>query len=277
MAVLRYFFAMISLIVVRDPTTINKNFILTNVWRGLYFIGFGTGYFYIKKFAENREVVEELRRKSLLDQIERHSLENSLIQSQNNYLRSQINPHFLFNTLNFIYNDARKKAPVAADAIMNLSEMMRYALKRSEALEVVPITEEIEQIEHLIELHKLRTKNAVNLDFLVEGNLMGVRFPPLVLLTLVENLFKHGNILHPTQPALISLKRQQNILEIKICNVIGPTQQNNDRSHKVGVTNTKTRLENIYKGNCTFNCYINEVKNTYTTEISVDLNFTPKK
>ncbi|MBC7417056.1 MAG: histidine kinase [Pedobacter sp.] len=222
-------------------------------------------------------MIEELKRKSLLDQIERHSLENSLIQTQNNYLRSQINPHFLFNTLNFIYNDARKKAPIAADAIMNLSEMMRYALKRSEALDVVPITDEVAQIEHLIQLHKLRTKNSVNLEFLVEGDLMGVRFPPLILLTLVENMFKHGNTLHPTQPALINLKRNQNILEIKFCNLIGATQQDNNNNHKVGVINTKSRLENIYKSHCTFNCFIDQLKNTYTTEISVDLDFTPKK
>ncbi|MGY3052948.1 two-component system LytT family sensor kinase [Pedobacter sp. UYEF25] len=274
---LRYVFATLNLVAVADHTSVTKAFVLNNIWRALYFVGFGTGYFYILKSIDNTKTVEEFKRKSLIDQIERHSLENSLIQTQNNYLRSQINPHFLFNTLNFIYNDARKKAPIAAEAIMNLSEMMRYALKRSEALEIVPITEEIAQIEHLIDLHKLRTKNAINLEFIIEGELMGVRFPPLILLTLVENMFKHGNILHPTQPAVIRMKRNQNILEINFFNLIGPTQQNNDNCHKVGVINTKTRLENIYKSNCVFNCFTDTQKQTYRTEISVNLDFTPKK
>lgn len=274
---LRYSAYLLNLITASAPPSITKTFIYTIIWRALYIIGFGTGYFYILKFLENRKTVEELKRKGLLDQIERHTLENSLIQTQNNYLRSQINPHFLFNTLNFIYNDARKKAPIAADAIMNLSEMMRYALKRNEALELVPIVDEIAQVEHLIQLHRLRTKHPLNINLTIEGDLMGVRFPPLILLTLVENMFKHGDILHPTNSAVINLKHFDNVLEIKLFNLIGPTQKNNNNSNKVGVANTKTRLENIYKRHCSFTYFVDQLKNTYTSELIVNLAYNPKQ
>ena len=274
---LRYTFSFLNLMTVADPRSVSSDFIYSNIWRGIYFIGFGTGYFYIEKFLQNQKMVEELRRKVLLEQIEKHSLENSLINAQNNYLRSQINPHFLFNTLNFIYNDARKKAPVAADAIMNLSEMMRYALKRSEAVEVVPIVDEIAQIEHLIQIHSLRTKNALNINLHIEGELVGVRFPPLILLTLVENMFKHGNLIHPTHAAIISLKHFDHILQIKLSNIIGPIQRNNAPSHKVGVANTITRLQHIYKEHCSFTHSADPIKNTYTTELTVNLAYNPKK
>ena len=169
-----------------DPqgaTATDLNFLLSCVYRSLAIIGYSTGYVYLIKSLEERSRVEELERQTLVTQIEKQTLENDLVQSQNNYLRSQINPHFLFNTLNFIYNDARKKAPMAADAIMNLAEMMRYALKRPEASEMVPLSEEIEQIQHLINLHKLRTANTINLELEVNGDLIGVRFPPLIGLT----------------------------------------------------------------------------------------------
>ncbi len=274
---LKYVVYFLHLFEVSAAPIINKTFIYANIWRALYFIGFGTGYFFILRSLENRKIVEALKRKSLQDQIEMHSLENSLNQARNNYIRSQINPHFLFNTLNFIYNDARKKAPVAADAIMNLSEMMRYALKRSEAVEVVPIVDEIAQIEHLIQIHSLRTKNALNINLHIEGELVGVRFPPLILLTLVENMFKHGNLIHPTQAALISLKHFDHILQIKLSNIIGPIQRNNAPSHKVGVANTITRLQHIYKEHCSFTHSADPIKNTYTTELTVNLAYNPKK
>lgn len=274
---LRYVFTFLNFYVTNAPFVLSYQYVLENIWRCSYFIGFGTGYFYILRSIENRQAVEELKSRSLLDQIERHSLENSLIQTQNNYLRSQINPHFLFNTLNFIYNDARKKAPIAAEAIMSLAEMMRYALKRSEALTVVPILEEITQINHLIDLHQLRTKNAVNLDLNIKGDLAGIRFPPLVLLTLVENMFKHGNVLHASKPAHIKMNHFDHVLEITLCNLIGAANKSDERSEKVGVINTKTRLKNVYKNHCSFNCFVDEIKNTYTTEIVIDLHFHPEK
>lgn len=253
-----------------DSRGLNTPFILSCLYRVLYFIGISTGYVYFTKSFEERQKIEALERQNLVTQIEKQTLENDLVQSQNNFLRSQINPHFLFNTLNFIYNDARKKAPMAADAIMNLAEMMRYALKRPEASELVPLTEEVEQIEHLINLHKLRTANTINLELEVNGDLFGVRFPPLILLTLVENIFKHGNVSHSTQPAIIKIEYSQNNLNITTINIVNDVKGKQHESHHVGLENISKRLANFYKENFIFR-YYKDPLNRYITEIDVDI------
>jgi len=247
---------------------INADFILSCIYRSLLYIGFSTGYVYILKSFEDRKRVEALERQSLVTQIEKQTLENDLVQSQNNFLRSQINPHFLFNTLNFIYNDARKKAPMAADAIMNLAEMMRYALKRPEASELVPLSEEVEQIEHLINLHKLRTANTINLELEVNGDLFGLRFPPLILLTLVENIFKHGNVSHSTQPAIIKIDYSNNNLNISTINMVNDVKGKQHESHHVGIDNINKRLANFYKDDYIFR-YYKDPLNRYITEIDL--------
>lgn len=261
-------FRAIGLIIVPAPLAIDMAFILSCTYRSLYFIGFATGYVYIIKSFQDQKKVEALERQNLVTQIEKQALENDLVQSQNNYLRSQINPHFLFNTLNFIYNDARKKAPMAADAIMNLAEMMRYALKRPEASEMVPLSEEIEQIEHLINLHKLRTANTINLELEVTGDMFGLRFPPLILLTLVENIFKHGNVSHSNQPAIIKISYEQDKLNISTINMINDNKGKQTESHHVGIDNIGKRLSSFYGNDYVFR-YYKDPLNRYITEIDV--------
>ncbi|MDY0903600.1 sensor histidine kinase [Pedobacter sp. CFBP9032] len=248
---------------------ITRTFILSCIYRSLLFIGFATGYVYILKSFDDQKKVEILERQNLITQIEKQSLETDLVQSQNNFLRSQINPHFLFNTLNFIYNDTRKKAPMAADAIMNLSEMMRYALKQPEASELVPLREEVEQIEHLINLHKLRTANTINMALEVSGDLFGLRFPPLILLTLVENIFKHGNVTHSTQPAVVKIDYKQNTLNISTINMVNDGRGKHE-SHHVGLENVANRLKSFYKDDFVFKYYTDPL-NRYVTEITVEV------
>ncbi|KLT66194.1 sensor histidine kinase [Pedobacter sp. BMA] len=263
-------FEKIKLIEENSSPAFDKNFIVPCIYRSILFIGYSTGYVYILKSFEDRKKVEALERQTLVTQIEKQTLENDLVQSQNNYLRSQINPHFLFNTLNFIYNDARKKAPMAADAIMNLAEMMRYALKRPEASEMVPLNEEIEQIEHLINLHKLRTANTINLELEVVGDLFGLRFPPLILLTLVENIFKHGNVTHSTQPAVIKIVYENNNLNITTINMVNDNKGKQTESHHVGIDNINKRLANFYGEDYLFR-YYRDPLNRYITEIDIDV------
>ena len=266
--VLVLLFGEIGIIESENWDFIGRNFILSGIYRALLFIGFATGYVYIIKSFRDQKKVEALERQNLVTQIEKQALENDLVQSQNNYLRSQINPHFLFNTLNFIYNDARKKAPMAADAIMNLSEMMRYALKRPEASEMVPLSEEIEQIEHLINLHKLRTANTINLELEVTGDMFGLRFPPLILLTLVENIFKHGNISHSTQQAVIKITYEGDKLNISTINMINDNKGKQTESHHVGIDNVGKRLSSFYGNDYIFR-YYKDPLNRFITEIDV--------
>ncbi|WP_231464525.1 MULTISPECIES: sensor histidine kinase [unclassified Pedobacter] len=254
----------------RPKLEFNSIYVLRVTWRALYFIAFSSGYVFLLNSIKERRRVQKLEKQNLINQIEKQALENDLVQSQNNFLRSQINPHFLFNTLNFIYNDARKKAPLAADAIMNLSEMMRYALKRPEASELVPLSEEVEQIEHLINLHKLRTANTINFNLEVNDDLFGLRFPPLILLTLVENMFKHGNITHSVQPCIVQINYDRKNLVITTINMINDVKKKEVESHHVGMENIDKRLNNFYKDRYSFKFYKDET-NRYFTEIRVDI------
>jgi len=253
-----------------NELAINSTYLSRSIYRALYFIGFSTGYVFLLSSLQERRRVQKLERQNFVNTIEKQALENDLVQSQNNFLRSQINPHFLFNTLNFIYNDARKKAPLAADAIMNLSEMMRYALKRPEASELVPLSEEVEQIEHLINLHKLRTANTINFDLIINGDLFGLRFPPLIMLTLVENMFKHGNIAHSTQPSIVQIDYDGKSLTLTTINMVNEVKKKEMESHHVGLENIDKRLNNFYKDKYSFKFYKDQL-NRYFTEIKVDI------
>ncbi|TDG34866.1 histidine kinase [Pedobacter changchengzhani] len=265
---LRAAFVKLNFIEFDAPLHFNLPFILACLWRSLYFIGFSTGYVFIMKSFRDQKRSEELERRNLLATIENQTLEKDLVNTQNNYLRSQINPHFLFNTLNFIYNDARKKAPIAAEAIMDLAEMMRYALKRPEVSDLVPLADEIEQVEHLINLHKLRTANAINFNLEVEGDIFGVRFPPLILLTLAENMFKHGHINHGTHNAVIRINFESNLLIIETVNMTNSVKAK--ESTNLGVENIQKRLAYFYKDDYTFT-YGKDELNRYISKITVKI------
>ncbi|RZL16849.1 MAG: hypothetical protein EOO89_10900, partial [Pedobacter sp.] len=236
-------------------------------WRLLYFIGFSTGYVYILKSMEESKRTEELRRQNLENTIYNQRLENELVKVENDYLRSQINPHFLFNTLSFIYNGTRKTAPDAASAILSLSDMMRYALKQPGSSDTIYINDEVEQVENLINLHKLRTKNSVFVDLEISGDLTGVKFLPLMLLTLVENVFKHGNLSNQANPGKIKVEYLNNKLIISTRNLIAEKQHG--ESNSVGMENIRKRLDGFYKGTASLN-YSKIETNAFYTEIVVE-------
>lgn len=240
--------------------------IIRSLWRGIYFIGFSVGFVYIVKAIEESKQSERLKTENLTNILDNHRLENELVKLENNYLRSQINPHFLFNTLSFIYNGTRKLAPDAASAILSLSEMMRYALKQPGSSELVNLRDEVEQVENLMNLHRLRTKNKVYVELIIPNDINDVKFLPLVLLTLVENIYKHGNISNENYPAKITIINDENVLSISTFNLKADTPSKS--SNGVGMGNIKRRLETFYNDRLTFT-FKEGPSNTYITEIKV--------
>lgn len=247
-------------------SNISSQTVIRLVWRGMYFIGFSIGFVYILKALEESKQSERLKTENLTNILDNHRLENELVKLENNYLRSQINPHFLFNTLSFIYNGTRKLAPDAASAILSLSEMMRYALKQPGSSELVNLRDEVEQVENLMNLHRLRTKNKVYVELIIPNDINDVKFLPLVLLTLVENIYKHGNISNENYPAKISIINDENGLSISTFNLKADTPSKS--SNGVGMGNIKRRLETFYNDRLTF-IFKEGPSNTYITEIKV--------
>jgi len=121
----------------------------------------------------------------------KQELENESLVSELRFLKAQINPHFLFNTLNNLYYLAHKNSPQTPEVIAKLSQMMRYMLYDTNHT-LVPIKKEIEYMENYISLEKLRLSKIVPIKFEVHGDLESVRITPLILITFLENAIKHG-------------------------------------------------------------------------------------
>src|SRR4051794_16214120 len=118
-------------------------------------------------------------------------VETEKLATELSFLRSQINPHFLFNTLNNIYSLAVVKSDATPVAVLKLSSIMRYVLNETKH-DLVPLEKEIEFIQHFIELQKIRITDKVNIQLLVEGETEKKQIAPLILIPFVENAFKYG-------------------------------------------------------------------------------------
>lgn len=226
------------------------------VWRGLYFVGFSTGYYYLITYLKERNRVNKLETEKLNSEIEHEKIQTELVRTQNAFLKAQINPHFLFNTLSFMHSQTQKSAPRVAETILSLSEMMRYSLKNENLDEEAELTEEIEQAENLIRLHQLRSDNQLYIQMALKGDLSEIKIIPLILITLAENMFKHGNLHNPLCPALFHVELQNEDLLIKTENLIN--RQKHAVSFNLGLANIKRRLELKYPGAFSFEHYQDE-------------------
>jgi len=247
---------------------IDKSYLLKYIWRALYFIGFSTGYYFLITFLKERERATTLEKQQLNQIIEQQKMEKELAKAQNAYLRAQINPHFLFNTLNFIYNKTRKTAPVAADAILTLSAMMRYAVETNEEKGHILIEEEIEQVYNLIHLHKLRQNQQIYFEVLVQQGVQKLSIIPLILITLAENIFKHGNLSLKNHPAFIKVYIFENTLYIETDNLINSIHNTSGLSK--GLENIEKRLHTTYSTAAQF-FYTTAGHNHFKTQVIIKL------
>ncbi len=162
------------------------------------------------------------------------------------FLRSQINPHFLFNTLNNIYNLSLKKSDQAPTAIMKLSEIMRYMMTDSNADKVL-LSNEIEYLSGFIELSKLRIKEADFIDFQIHGNIDNIYVSPLIFIPFIENAFKHGSRKVDSPGIIIKFEVTDSIIKFECTNYIGSDSiVSVDQSNGIGLHNVIRRLDLIY-------------------------------
>jgi sensor histidine kinase YesM len=119
------------------------------------------------------------------------SVENEQLTAELNFLKAQINPHFLFNTLNNLYYLAYTKSSNTAEVIAKLSQMMRYMIYDSNYAKV-PLSKEIEYMENYISLERLRLNDQIPIEFTVTGDIDTCSISPFIFITFLENAFKHG-------------------------------------------------------------------------------------
>ncbi len=168
------------------------------------------------------------------------------------YLKAQINPHFLFNTLNSIYSLAILKNEKTADAVVKLSDMMRYVLNDSNANFVVLETE-LYYISNYIELQRMRLTSNVILTYVCEGSVVDKKIAPLVLIPFIENAFKHGVNSEENSDIDIHISISETELKLQVKNNCVSTNNNTLNKSGLGIENTRQRLNLLYPQNYTLN------------------------
>lgn len=160
-------------------------------------------------------------------------------------LKSQINPHFLFNTLNNIYAIAIDTSPKAADMIDKLSEMMRYTMKDTQR-NFIPLEDEINYVSNYIELQRLRLDRSVKLEYSSLNDIPNMQIAPMLLIPFIENAFKHGVNSEQKSYIKIEISMNKNEFRLSVINNKVNVQQNISEKSSLGIENTKHRLNLIY-------------------------------
>jgi sensor histidine kinase YesM len=179
-------------------------------------------------------------------------------------LRSQINPHFLFNSLNNIYSLVYHGSDQALTAIAGLSDLLRYMLY--DAAEKVPLRTEMEYIEKYIGLQQLRFEHPIKVTVREEGDIRGIFVPPLLLIPFVENAFKHGDLDNGGISVFISNSRQKTLFHCT--NRKGLHRR--DAGGGIGLENVKRRLSLLYPGKHEFSVDNGPVNFTINLELIHD-------
>jgi two-component system, LytTR family, sensor kinase len=232
--------------------------ILTYIKRGSFwyfnisFMAFGFTYY--DELGNEKEKIKQLELK----------LKNAELEN----LKAQFNPHFLFNILWYIYFLVDKTGDKdATKAVTLLSDMMRYSMQKWEVGEFAKLEEEVEYVNNFIELQRLKNPKMC-LDYQTEGDMEGVKILPLVMMSFVENGFKHGQTHDPENPLTIRLKVEKGenfIFSVK--NKV--STMGKERSSGIGLENVKSRLETAYKEK--YNLEITQDKEFYTTKLTIDI------
>ena len=185
-----------------------------------------------------------------------------------NYLKSQTNPHFLFNTLNNIYSLARDKSDLAPESILRLSKMLRFMLYETGGA-YIAIEQELKIITDYIELEKLRYDDSLRINFNHNIEDMKQAIPPLLLIPLVENAFKHGVSETRGQPFIdihLSVKNRQLGFVVKNSTEEFPAEQNIKES--IGLKNLRRQLELLYTD---YQLSVQKGESVFTTTLKINL------
>ena len=183
------------------------------------------------------------------------------------FLKAQINPHFLFNTLNNIYSLAVNKNENTAASIMKLSKIMHYVTDEV-SQDFVSLENEIEFVRDYIDLQRLRLNNKVSLDFTVQGNVTGKQIAPLIIMPFIENIFKYGISNHEPSQILIQLFVEEKKLRLFCQNKIFTSARKEERTG-IGIENTRQRLQRLYPNR--HSLHISTDNNLYSLKLLLQL------
>lgn len=190
-------------------------------------------------------------------------------EAELNYLKSQTNPHFLFNTLNNIYSLARDKSDLAPEALLRLSKILRYMLYEAGG-EYIAIEQELKIMSDYIELERLRYDESLRINFNYDVEDMKQALPPLLLIPLVENAFKHGVSETRGRPYVdihLSVKQRQLVFIVKNSTESSFEEERNVKEN-IGLSNLRRQLVLLYKD---YNLSIQPGESVFTASLKINL------
>jgi two-component system LytT family sensor kinase len=250
-----------DLMIIKYTDLISKDFIATSVriykllWRSSFFMLFSTGYFFLKRYLNERAEKERIEKQRFQMLIDKERTDKELLMSKNAFLKAQINPHLLFNTFEFIHQKIRQHSPEDAQVMIYLSDMMRFAAATEHNEGYVTLNEEITQCQNLIKLHQL-TQGQVFIELAFSPDVSDIKLIPLVLLTILENMFKHGNLFDSDNKATIDIYMDGTLLKIESRNL--PALVKSKIGFGSGLDNIRTRLDYTYGNDAEMKALIDE-------------------
>ena len=241
------------------------SFTMESIWRAVYFVGLSTGYWFALSTIHDRERIADLENINLKNELQNQILEKTLLTTENTYLKSQINPHFLLNTLNFLYASISKISDKIADSVLLLADIMRYALTNADEDGKVKLELEIEHINNFIKLNQARFNQRLNINVVTNGSTDGLRIIPLILITLTENVFKYGDLLNTEYPATVVITIEKHILTFTTQN--RKRKSIHEHGYGIGIKNVRSRLAMYYK----YELIIEDTETAYKSILKIEL------
>ena len=200
-------------------------------------------------------------------QLKQLQLESNLKESQLNTLKGQINPHFMFNSLNNIRGLMLEDVDKARKMLTNLSETLRYSLTKSD-INSISLEDELEMVENYVEISKIQFENRLQFEKHVDKNSLDKQIPPMIIQMLIENALKHGiSNLKQGGKVVLSTTIIDNQLQIEVAN--SGTLQTTENTTQLGLRNIKRRLELLYGNKATFT--LKEIENQVVATIKMPL------
>ncbi|CAN5520783.1 histidine kinase [soil metagenome] len=232
-------------------------------------------YFHITESFKKERDLRKLQEEKLINELENSILKQQELKSQKDklmleyaFLRSQVNPHFLHNTLNVLFSQALEHSQDLADNISKLSRIMRYSLESVEYdSDKVFVQKELDNLHLLIEINNIRFAYSKVIEYVIEGEVTDQMLPPLSMITVVENAFKYGDLKDANNPLKIRVQLKPGQVYFFCKNKV---RKNNLEisSHNIGMANLCKRLDVAFKGKYSMNAC--DDKDFYTFELTVN-------
>jgi sensor histidine kinase YesM len=239
----------------------------STLWRLGYFTILSTFYWAAGHISYFRKQAATAEKQELLALKDKAEVETRLAEANNAYLAQQINPHLLFNSLSFIYSSVIPYSDAAAKCVLLVTDLMRFSLEETGPDGKVPLTDEISQIECLLEINRLRFDKPPAIEVLFEGDFGQYRIIPLILFTLTENIIKHGKLNDVSRPALLRISTDEQGSLNYFSRNLKKSKSAYAQRRQVGLQNVHIRLDFAYPGKYSLDI----TDNTEFYEISLNL------